>query len=269
MITDFNNPVSVAYKNIALETWKNVSNVEVEPWQCFTPETMKDAEHWSRMKWIPGLKSRARKYENKTHIITPTEQAVFCSMYYWWEHILKTRERIIILEHDAYVLNPRKLESLVEQIPHIDLWAVGISAECISFSPEFAEVLFEGWNSSEKPTRSSDYICSGPMGELHLRMHNFIQWKKKHPEYSEFKKKKYGLKEHYSFLWPSGHMKNRLCRGNTPDVKRGKGAIESAPVTQCYCPGFNTIEHDNDVVLEDFPKSHKFNRQFKFIDKLN
>ena len=95
MITDFNNPKSVAYKDVSMETWKKVSNVEVEPWQCYTPETMKESDHWPRMRWEPNLKSSAGKYKDVGHTITPTEQACLTSMYHWWEHILHTHERVI------------------------------------------------------------------------------------------------------------------------------------------------------------------------------
>ena len=63
MITDFNNPKSVAYKDVSMETWKKVSNVEVEPWQCYTPETMKESEELREELRLLGLDQEAQELQ--------------------------------------------------------------------------------------------------------------------------------------------------------------------------------------------------------------
>ena len=266
MITDFNNPKSVAYKDVSMKTWKKVSNVEVEPWQCYTPETMKESDHWPRMRWEPTLKSSAGKYSDVGHTITPTEQACLTSMYHWWEHILNTHERVIILEHDAFVRDPKKLESLVEQIPYTDLWSAGIAAECITFSPMFAKILFKKWI----PNPPDMWIDAGPMAELWTGAYHFQEWKKMHPEYSESVMEQYRLKRHDSFLWCTGTESNMLAQGNDPRlIFKGKTGLQRAPVTQCYYPGVNTIKHHKKMgdLMNDYSAGSR--RQMEILDKLD
>lgn len=266
MITDFNNPKSVAYKDVSMETWKKVSNVEVEPWQCYTPETMKESDHWPRMRWEPNLKSSAGKYSDVGHTITPTEQACLTSMYHWWEHILNTHERVIILEHDAFVRDPKKLESLVEQIPYTDLWSAGIAAECITFSPMFAKILFKKWI----PNPPDMWIDAGPMAELWTGAYHFQEWKKKNPGYSESVMEQYRLRRHDSFLWCTGSESNMLAQGNDPRlIFKGKTGLQRAPVTQCYYPGVNTIKHHKKMgdLMNDYSAGSR--RQMEILDKLD
>ena len=112
MICDYRNPISVAYSKIALKTWEDVRNVEVERFQCYTPDTINDAPF--KINW--GRYSSAGKYKTTRHEITPTEKACLTSMFHWWKHIAETGERVIILEHDAYVTNPKKMTQLIEDM---------------------------------------------------------------------------------------------------------------------------------------------------------
>ena len=104
MICDYKNPTSVAYSKIALKTWEDVKNVEVERFQCYTPDTLDTAPF--DINW--GKYSSAGKYKKDRHEITPTEKACLTSMFHWWKHIADTGEQVIILEHDAYVRNPKR-----------------------------------------------------------------------------------------------------------------------------------------------------------------
>ena len=116
MICDFNNPISLAYANIAKKTWDEVENVEVELWQCYTPETEIDAPF--SVPW--GEYSSASKYKKIKHKITPTERCCLTSMFHWWKHIADTGERVIVLEHDAFVRDVDKTNMLVDQIEDQD-----------------------------------------------------------------------------------------------------------------------------------------------------
>ena len=75
MICDYRNPISVAYSKIALKTWEDVRNVEVERFQCYTPDTINDAPF--KINW--GRYSSAGKYKTTRHEITPTEKACLTS----------------------------------------------------------------------------------------------------------------------------------------------------------------------------------------------
>jgi len=267
MITDLNNPISVAYNKVSKETWKDVKSVEVEDFQCFTPETMKEAACWKLMPWAPGFKSSAGKYRDVGHTITPTEQACLTSMFHWWNHIRTTGEQVIILEHDAYVRNPKKLMSLVEHIPHTDLWSAGIAAECITMSQMFAKHLFKKWEDVENPGM---HIDAGPMAELWTGAYHFEDWKKKHPQYTLSVKQRFGLEHMKSYLWPTRHEQNLLGYGNDPrKIFSGKVGLMNAPVTQCYFKGKNTIEHHKDLgdLTKDYSKGSI--RQMEILDKLD
>ena len=229
MICDFDNPVSMAYANIAKKTWDDVSNVEVELWQCYTPATEFKAPF--SIPW--GEWSSASKYKNVKHKITPTERCCLTSMFHWWKHIGDTGERVIILEHDAYVRNPKKVEMLVDQIPQHDMWCIGIAAECITLSPRVARFGMDKW------LDKMQLIDAGPMAELFTLIHDWgnhcgKQRKRIEPKFT---------------TWPTGHTKNLLGRNIIKTVKdgkllnQGKKGLQNAPVTQCYYPGKNTIVH--------------------------
>ena len=49
MICDFNNPISMAYSEVAIKTWEPIEAVEVERWQCYTPETIIDNPFKSKL----------------------------------------------------------------------------------------------------------------------------------------------------------------------------------------------------------------------------
>ena len=226
MICDFDNPVSMAYANIAKKTWVDVKDVEVELWQCYTPDTEYNAPF--SVPW--GEYSSASKYRKDKHKITPTERCCLTSMFHWWKHIADTGERVIILEHDAYVKDVKKMDQLVEQINEHDMWCVGIAAECITMSQRVAKFGMDKW------LDKMQLIDAGPLAELFTLIHDWGNMCAKNK------------KEVAWTTWPSGHMKNLLSRHKLYThhdgklIIQGKG-VQRAPVTQCYYPGKNTIIH--------------------------
>jgi hypothetical protein len=152
-------------------------------------------------------------------------------MFHWWKHIADHRERVIILEHDAYVRDVKKLDMLVDQIDEHELWCAGIAAECITMSPRLAKFAMDKW------LDKMQIIDAGPLAELFTLIHdwgNMMQKKKLSPKYT---------------TWPTNHSKNLLGRNIIRNVADGKGLVtgrhglQRAPVTQCYHPGKNTIIH--------------------------
>lgn len=227
MICDFNNPISMAYANISKKTWEDVSNVEVELWQCYTPETEYHAPF--SVPW--GEFSSASKYKGEKHKITDTERCCLTSMFHWWKHAADTGERVIVLEHDAYVRDANKAKMLVDAIPTTDFWCIGIAAECISISPSVARFAMDKW------LDKMQIIDAGPMAEL---------WTLAHDWGNHRSKKGLELKK---TIWPTWHMKNMLGGTRLVGTKEGKEllkgsvGLQRAPVTQCYYPGKNTIIH--------------------------
>ena len=87
-------------------------------------------------------------------------------MFHWWKHIADTDERIIIMEHDAFVRDPDKTNMLVSQIEDHDLWCIGIAAECITMSPRLAKFAMDKW------LDKMQIIDAGPLAELWTLIHD-------------------------------------------------------------------------------------------------
>lgn len=259
MICDFNNPISVAYSKIALKTWEAVKNVEVERFQCYTPATINDAPF--KINW--GKYSSAGKYKTNRHEITPTEKACLTSMFHWWKHIADTGEQVIILEHDAYVTNPKKLMALVDEIEGKDLWCVGIAMECVSMSPSFARYCMSKWQTV------NEMIDAGPMAELFTA---FTEWTAMLDRF-DGKKEKIEVKKLSSkakrarLLWPTIHSKNKLGMSNRwKEALDGRKGLQNAPVTQCFYPKVDsTIEHSKKLGSIYEPTTY---RQLHILEKL-
>ena len=229
MICDFNNPVSMAYTEVAMSTWEKIENVEVERWQCYTPATIEKCPF--NLPW--GSYSSASKYKHVKHKISTTEKACFTSMYHWWKHIAETGEQVIILEHDAYVRHPEKLNNMINNWRDWDVWCPGIAAECITMSQPFAKFLMREWNEFRS------VIDAGPMAEIHTGVVRYGN-SKLNP-----------TAPLASVVWPTLTMNNRIGeihKGNTRfdnfyKLLKGGYGMQTAPITQCYYPGKQTIEH--------------------------
>ena len=240
MICDYKNPTSVAYSKIALKTWEDVKNVKVERFQCYTPDTLDTAPF--DINW--GKYSSAGKYKKDRHEITPTEKACLTSMFHWWKHIADTGEQVIILEHDAYVRNPKKLMQLVDNIHEKDLWCAGIAMECISIHPEFAKFCMKKWLTIK------EQIDAGPMAELWTAILEYSEYLSRNNGKKETEiKKMLGVKNRKRILWPTLHSRNKLGEGNnTMRILKGQVGFQNAPVTQCYYPKVDsTITHHKEL----------------------
>ena len=229
MICDYNNPISMAYSKVAMKSWEPIKNVTVERWQCYVPSTLDDAPF--KVPW--GKYSSAMKYKNNKHKITLTERACLTSMFHWWKHIAETGENIIILEHDAFVRDPVKLQAMIDNWKDYDVWCVGIAAECIYINQDIAKFMMRDWLDFKVD------IDAGPMAEIHTAIFKYTN-SKLNPN-----------SPNVSVVWPSLGMRNELCevlnKRWTVEVNdlvmKGNIGHQSAPVTQCYFPGKQTIKH--------------------------
>ena len=258
MICDYRNPISVAYSKIALKTWEPVKNVKVERFQCYTPDTINDAPF--KINW--GKYSSAGKYRKVRHEITPTEKACLTSMFHWWKHIADTGERVIILEHDAYVTNPIKMEQLVEDIEEKDIWIPGMAMECCSLSPRFAKYCMKKWMTV------IEMIDAGPMAELWTALEEWdVVLRRKDDKLEKEILIEMGVEKRRRVLWPTLHSQLMLGMGNNLKmVLKGNVGLQKAPVTQCYYPGHNTLEHH--ATIGDAQYHQGTMRQFHILEKL-
>ena len=258
MICDYRNPISVAYSKIALKTWKPVKNVEVERFQCYTPDTINEAPF--DINW--GKYSSAGKYKKIRHEITPTEKACLTSMFHWWKHIADTDEQVIILEHDAYVTNPKKMMQLVDALHDKDIWIPGMAMECCTMSPRFAKYCMKKW------LKIGEMIDAGPMAELWTALEEWDAYVRRHGNKVEMEiLTEMNLKKRSRVLWPTLHSTNKLGMGNNlTAILKGKTGLQNSPITQCYYPGHNTLEHHATIGAAQYHQGTM--RQFHILEKL-
>lgn len=120
---DFNNPVSLHYAKISIQSFQCVSDIlEIEQIQCDTPETMSDELKFDQEK----------KRSN-------TEKAIL-STYRRLMDRLAHGESFIMMEHDAYLLPKRenKLRYFIETMGEYDIWCPGTAMEFHTCTPEIA-----------------------------------------------------------------------------------------------------------------------------------
>lgn len=261
MICDLGNPLSVAYSKVSLDTWTDVKSVDIQRVQCVTPATLESEPYSNELSWAETLRM-PWKITSQARYFTPSEKSCFTSMFKLWVKQAETSDRFLILEHDAYVRDAKKLNSLLEKIHSYDVWLPGIALETVSMSQRFAMDFVDHIHRSK--------IDLGPMG----LMKEFFE--------------EYYKKPNKRNLWPasipqtdsSGNVdySKPQTKNLSSTLENGKiGGLQRAPITQCiylkghkevselnvrhtYEAGCSTIEHttaravtDNMEVLDSLP----------------
>ena len=262
MICDMGNPLSVAYSKVSLGTWEDVKSVDIQRLQCFTPATYESAPYFKDLTWTDTMR-RPWKVNSKVRYFTPSEKACFMTMFNLWVKQSESSDRFLMLEHDAYVRDPGKLNALLERIHSYDVWLPGIALETVSMSQRFAMDFVDSLQSGRK-------LDLGPMG----LMQEFFE--------------KYYKKPNKRNLWPTSrpatdssgnidHSKPRIKNLSSTLEDGVITGLQKAPVTQCmylkghkevdqlnvkhtYDAGCSTIEHttavsviDNMEILDSLP----------------
>lgn len=220
MIMDFNNPVSVAYSKMSIESFKPVEDlVEIVPIQCTKPKDLVWIDEVDQWGVGPMIKVGEFKFSFWPHQVlrsgnrnfTETEKAVIISHLKLW--LKEEDKRFIIMEHDAYLTNEKKFRKDFERMNEYGVWMPGIAMECYSLSPNFMQhmkwyIEWKSWNT----------FSGGPM--------NYIE----------------KLSRQWNRLWPAAGKKN-LLTDNT-----------EAPVTQIYSKSLGiTLDHLISDKYEDQP----------------
>ena len=133
MIADLNNPKSVRYTEIALESWSKQNILDIEVIQCYTPETIEHLE--PSYNWMSLLQTMQIGHES-----SKSERAGDISHYQLIQKRVDTPERFYVLEHDSYLLNADEFKRQYEfTMKHGLAWANhGLFMSCYSLSREFA-----------------------------------------------------------------------------------------------------------------------------------
>lgn len=156
---DFNNPVSVAYSKMSIESFKPVEDlIEIIPIQCITPKDFKWVDKVDQYGIGPALDASIAGKElyfwptliymkNKHREWTEGEKACFSSHFKLW---YQNDDRWIIMEHDAYLLDEDKFRKDFARMNNYDIWMPGIAVEFYSMSRKFLNHLYnkidEGWH---------------------------------------------------------------------------------------------------------------------------
>jgi hypothetical protein len=240
MIMDFNNPVSVEYSKKSIESFKCVSDlIEIIPYQCTTPKDLvwrdneKDQHGFGPLldPSVCGVKlSFVPSNPKKGGSFTQPEIAGLVSHYKLWRKQATAKERFIILEHDAYILNEEKFRALFEALKFLPdapiarryghcfaYWNIGIAVECYSLHPQLAEYIL--WRTTRKDNPFNT-IHGGPMAML---FNHTIWWRS---------------------IYPQDGMDRKLTSGG------------SAPVTQLYSKELGiTMDHGyySNIHYENMP----------------
>jgi len=154
MLCDFNNPVSMQYTEIALESWENTNIFDIELVQCYTPNTIDELE--SNFNWKPLLSTIQIGSES-----TSSERAGDISH---WEMIRKraeSNERFFVMEHDAYLLDEDRFKEMFDfTIEHdLDYSNLGLFMSCYSFSKEASWGIYDLLTNKGFPLNGGPFGC--------------------------------------------------------------------------------------------------------------
>lgn len=220
MIMDFDNPVSVAYSKMSIESFKPVEDlIEIIPIQCTKPKDLVWIDEVDQWGVGPMIEIEGLKFSFWPHQLlrsgdrdwTEIEKSVVASHLKLW--LKNEKKRFIIMEHDAYLLDEQKFRKDFNTINDYGVWMPGIAMECYSLSNKFKEYI--RWYIEDKKWNT---FSSGPMGYIEKLSR---EWKR---------------------IFPKDGKKNLLNDGS------------KAPVTQLYSKSLGiTLDHLLPHKYEDQP----------------
>jgi len=128
MQIDLDNPIAVAYSELALRSFEPVKDIfNIEVVQCITPQT-----------YLPSLSHLVWKHK------TPSEIASFHSTYRMLKRI-EHGEKLWIMEHDAYLIpeNEATFRKVLGKYEQLAVAVVGMATECFTANAEVARIYCE------------------------------------------------------------------------------------------------------------------------------
>lgn len=176
MICDMNNPVSTHYLELSLSQFSIIDSLDIEPYQCFTPETLPEFEF------------------DETRQRTPSEKATIYTHYSLWKKAIETGEDFWIMEHDAY-LRPDRIDSFWDAIqkyedPKFNICSItlGIGAEMYKGTKQWFGAISDLFENERKsggvvkfPRRGRVVMKGGPLGYMSCGNQVLYQTSKKRP----------------------------------------------------------------------------------------
>lgn len=154
MIADLNNPTSVKYTEIALESWSKQNLLDIEVIQCYTPDTIAELE--PLYNWKPLLHKMQRGNES-----SKTERAGDITHWQLIKKRAESRSRFFVLEHDSYLEHPDEFERQFDfTMEHgLDYANFGLFMSCYSFSRRCAIYMNDLLLNQGFPLNGGPYGC--------------------------------------------------------------------------------------------------------------
>ena len=175
MICDFSNPISMRYVEMSLESLKPLNDIiTITPVQCTTPETL-PVRYEKNLEPIPFYVSddgkdylRPRHYGG-TFCDDPIYNCIMHSHMQLIERIAQGEE-ILILEHDAALVNEESFRDMLDTFWGSDIFFPGACMEFYGLSQRFASWMVELMEDfplvQESAGYQKDCRFSGPMGVI-------------------------------------------------------------------------------------------------------
>lgn len=256
MLVDFDNPVSVRYSEIAIDSFKPVIQrgiLDIIPTQCITPKTLPTVEN--DFNWQKSLATIDMKKGRETKPMHETEKAGMCSH---WELMRRQRyeDRFFIMEHDAYLLDADDFEKAYEfMLEHDIAYAnLGLFMSCYSYNKHSATWMYEQLiRENNVPVNCGPYLMAEKLYKLYAK---------------HFLSKRNYLGKEYSFMIPFRDS-DKLGYGRTEkemfqtinfarETWRALSPYMNTPSTQCWSEELGlTQNHHN------YKKAHHLHFFFK------
>ena len=277
MIMDFDNPVSIEYSEKSFESFQHVSDlIRIEPFQCTVPsdlifDTTGRKDEWGFSpfleKSVVGMdltfpeKVEFGKKDDYSRVGTSQEKAALISHLRLLQTAARTKDRIFVLEHDAYLKDQDAFRRLFDVYFHkSDYFNVGIAVECYSLSNKFASWMVDNHNTT---------MLEGPMGFLHRHYKTFSEQEyavKGHlnnkdrfvvEEYSERDKLVYVVAGQTNQTYVDMSVKYHFPTKRNTAILQRQNKLFKAPVTQIVAKNLGvTINHTSTADIFKSPNLH-------------
>ena len=166
MIADLNNPVSVQYTEIALESWSKQDILDIEVIQCYTPDTISELE--PLYNWQPLLHGMQRG-----KMSSPSERAGDISHWQLIKKRAESRSRFYVMEHDSYLLDADEFKRQFDfTMEHGLSYANhGLFMSCYSLSRVAAIYMYDLLVNQAFPLNGGPYGCMERLVKTYLSNH--------------------------------------------------------------------------------------------------
>ena len=166
MISDLNNPVSVQYTEIALESWSKQDILDIEVIQCYTPDTISELE--PLYNWKPLLHGMQRG-----KMSSPSERAGDISHWQLIKKRAESRSRFYVMEHDSYLLDADEFKRQFDfTMEHGLSYANhGLFMSCYSLSRVAAIYMHDLLVNRAFPLNGGPYGCMERLVKTYLSNH--------------------------------------------------------------------------------------------------